>query len=125
VITRIAGRVGGQPLVGDWDGDGDADVGLFFSLSGQWLLDTNASAQSAEFTFTNLDGAPGGRALVGDFNGDGITDCGIFRPFTGRWTIDLNHNGKYDAAVDLRYLTVDAAAGGVPLIGKWELPTPI
>ena len=125
VITRIAGRVGGLPLVGDWDGDGDTDVGLFFSLSGEWLLDTNASAQSAEITFTNLDGAVGGRAVVGDFNGDGITDCGIFRPFTGRWTVDLNHNGKYDAGVDLRYISVDGAVGGVPLVGKWELPSPI
>jgi hypothetical protein len=122
VITRIAGRTGGQPLVGDWDGDGDTDVGLFFSLSGQWLLDTNASAQSAEITITNLDGAPGGQAVVGDFNGDGVTDCGIFRPFAGKWTIDLNHNGKYDAGVDLQYLAVDGGVYGVPLIGKWKLP---
>ena len=125
VITRLAGKIGGQPLVGDWNGDGKTDVGLFFNLTGQWLLDTNRDPLAAEITMTNLDGAVGGRAVVGDFNGDGITECGLFRPLTGRWTIDLNHNGKYDAGVDLRYLTVDGGVGGVPLIGKWELPTPV
>jgi hypothetical protein len=122
VITRIAGRIGGQALVGDWDGDGDDDVGLFFALTGQWLLDTNANPLAAEINITKLDGAVGGRAIVGDFNGDGITDCGLFRPFTGKWTIDLNHNGKYDAGADLQYLAVDGLTYGVPLVGKWKLP---
>ena len=124
VITRLAGKVGGQALVGDWDGDGRDDVGLFFSLSGQWLLDTNRNAQAAEITINRLDGAVGGRAVVGDFNGDGITDCGIYRAFTGKWTIDLNHNGRYDVGVDLQYLKIDGGVGGVPLVGKWELPSP-
>ena len=123
VITRLAGKVGGQALVGDWDGDGDDDIGLFFSLSGQWLLDTNANPLAAERTITRLDGAVGGRAMVGDFNGDGITDCGLFRPFTGKWTIDLNRDGVYTAGVDLQYLKVDGGVGGVPLVGKWELPS--
>jgi hypothetical protein len=105
----------------DGDGDGDTDVGLFFGLTGQWFLDTNGDPQ-AERTITKLDGAVGGRAVVGDFDGDGIADCGIFRALTGRWTIDRNHNGVYDPGVDLRYTKVDGAVGGVPLIGKWELP---
>ena len=88
----------------------------------QWLLDTNASPLSAERTITRLDGAVGGKAIVGDFNGDGITDCGLYRPFTGKWTIDLNQNGVYNAGVDLQYFNVDGGVGGVPLVGKWELP---
>lgn len=122
VITRLAGKIGGQPLVGDWDGDGRADVGVFFGLTGQWLLDTNRDPVGAEVIITKLDGAVGGRPVVGDFNGDGITDCGLFRPLTGRWTIDLNHNGRYDAGVDLQYVSVDGTIGGVPLVGKWKLP---
>jgi hypothetical protein len=121
VIARLAGKVGGKALVGDWDGDGDADVGLFSGLTGQWFLDTNGDPQ-AERTITKLDGAVGGRAVVGDFNGDGMTDCGLFRPLTGKWTIDLNHNGVYDAGVDLQYFKVDGLTGGVPLVGKWKLP---
>jgi len=121
VITRLAGKIGGQPLVGDWDGDGDTDVGLFFASTGQWLLDTNANPV-AEISYTKLDGAVGGRAVVGDFNGDGITDCGLFRPLTGKWSIDLNHNGVIDPSADLVYTKVDGAVGGVPLVGKWALP---
>jgi hypothetical protein len=122
VITRLAGKIGGQALVGDWDGDGDDDIGLFFGLTGQWFLDTNSNPLAAEITYTKLDGAVGGRAFVGDFNGDGITDCGLFRPVTGKWTIDLNHNGKYDRAFDLQYVAVDGLTYGVPLVGKWKLP---
>ncbi|HKA08042.1 MAG TPA: hypothetical protein VKD71_12345, partial [Gemmataceae bacterium] len=122
VITRLAGKIGGQPLVGDWDGDGDTDVGLFFALTGQWLLDTNANPLTAEISYTRLDGAVGGRPIVGDFNGDGITDCGLFRPLTGKWSIDLNHNGIIDPSIDLVYTKVDGAIGGVPLVGKWALP---
>jgi hypothetical protein len=125
VITRLAGKIGGQQVVGDWNGDGKTDVGLFFAATGQWLLDTNRDALAAEITVTNLDGAVGGRPIVGDFNGDGITDYGLFRPLTGKWTIDLNHNGKFDPGVDLQYISVDGTVGGVPLIGKWELPTPV
>jgi hypothetical protein len=122
VITRLAGKVGGQPLVGDWDGDGRTDVGVFFGVTGQWLLDTDHNSAGVEITITKLDGAAGGRPVVGDFNGDGITDCGLFRPLTGQWTIDLNHDGKYEPGVDLRYVSVDGTVGGVPLVGKWKLP---
>jgi hypothetical protein len=108
--------------VGDWDGDGDDDVGLFFGLTGQWLLDTNANPLAAEITITKLDGQAGGRPVVGDFNGDGITDRGLFRALPGKWTIDLNHNGVFDAGVDLLYTKVDGAGGGQPLVGKWALP---
>jgi hypothetical protein len=121
VIARLAGRVGGLPQVGDWDGDGDDDVGLFFPLTGQWLLDTDGNAQTIERSFARLDGYVGGRPVVGDFNGDGITDCGLFRAVTGKWTIDVNTNGVSDPG-DLLYTRVDGFVGGVPLIGKWALP---
>ena len=48
-------------------------MGLFFSLSGQWLSDTNGNAL-AEVTINRLDRVVGGLPLVGDFNGDGVTD---------------------------------------------------
>ena len=122
VITRLAGKIGGKPVMGDWDGDGDDDVSLFFGPTGQWLFDTNANPLAAEVSVTRLDGRVGGRPVVGDFDGDGDTDWGLFRPLTGRWALDLNHTGVIDAGPDLQYAKVDGAVGGVPLIGKWELP---
>ena len=110
-----------KPVVGDWNGDGTDNVGLFISVTGRWFLDTNSDA-AAEKIFTAVDGKAGGAPVVGDFNGDGVTDCGIFRPLLGRWIIDLNGNGVYDAGGDLFYKNVDGATGGVPLVGKWELP---
>ena len=122
VITRLAGKIGGQALVGDWDGDGDDNIGLFFSLTGRWLLDTNSNPLAAEKNFVRLDGAVGGTPLVGDFDGDGDTDCGLFRRLSGKWTIDLNNNGVFEPGIDLQYKKVDGATGGLPLVGKWELP---
>jgi hypothetical protein len=122
VITRLAGKIGGRALVGDWDGDGADNVGLFFGSTGKWFLDTNSDAV-AEKTIIRLDGKVGGKAIVGDFNGDGVTDCGLFLPLTGKWIIDLNDNGVFDPGVDLLYKRVDGAAGGQPLVGKWALPT--
>ncbi len=122
VITRLAGKVGGQALVGDWDGDGHDNIGLFFTLSGKWLLDTDSNPSAAERTYTRLDGQVGGTAVVGDFDGDGDTDCGLFRPSSGKWIIDLNDNGVFDVGVDLLFRKVDGATGGLPLVGKWELP---
>jgi hypothetical protein len=121
-ITQLGGKIGGKALVGDWDGDGTDNVGLFFGSSGKWFLDTNSDAV-AEKTITRLDGNVGGKAIVGDFNGDGITDCGLFRPVSGQWIIDLNNNGVFDSGVDLLYTKVDGATGGTPLVGKWALPS--
>ena len=53
VMTQLAGRVGGQALVGDWDGDGRRQRGsVLHVLNGQWFLDTNYEATTAEITFT-------------------------------------------------------------------------
>ena len=123
VLTQLAGRVGGKALVGDWDGDGDDNVGLYFNLSGRWFLDTNHDGAVAEKTITRLDGNVGGKAIVGDFDGDGDTDCGLFRAGTGRWIIDLDNNGAFNLGVDLEYTKVDGAVGGTPLVGRWALPT--
>lgn len=123
VMTQLAGRVGGKALVGDWDGDGDDNVGLYFNLSGRWFLDTNNDAAAAEKMITRLDGKVGGKPIVGDFDGDGDTDCGLFRTVPGRWIIDLDNNGVFTVGVDLEYMKVDGATGGMPLVGKWALPT--
>jgi hypothetical protein len=121
VMAQLAGRIGGRALVGDWDGDGDDNVGLYHVRKGTWILDTNFEASAAERSITRLDGNVGGKAIVGDFDGDGDTDCGLFRPLTGRWIIDLNNNGALDLGVDLDYRLFDGLTGGTPLVGKWEL----
>jgi hypothetical protein len=119
VITRLAGKVGGRALVGDWDGDGEDNVGLFFGLTGRWFLDTDSDPAAAEILIKRLDGGAGGIPVLGDFDGDGDTDRGLFRSRPGKWTIDLNNNGVFDSGVDLLYQKVDGAVGGRPLVGKW------
>ena len=79
------GIPGDMPFVGDWDGDGAADLGLFrngiASGSGvpfmQFFIDTDQSGGSAddEVWF----GLPGDMVAVGDFDGDGTIDPGLAR----------------------------------------------
>jgi endoglucanase len=122
VMNQLAGRVGGRALVGDWDGDGTDNVGLYHVRKGSWLLDTTFGATIAEIAFSAMDGSVGGKPIVGDFDGDGDTDCGLFRTLSGRWIIDLNNNGVFNLGVDLQFTKFDGAAGGTPLVGRWQLP---
>ncbi|QDU57454.1 SdrD B-like domain-containing protein [Aeoliella mucimassa] len=106
------GVVGDQPVVGDWNGDGIATIGVF--RGGVWNLDLNGDGR-----FTSVDAAVtfggDGTPVVGDWNGDGIDDLGVFND--GRWTIDSNGNREMDAVDRVFEL---GAAGDVPVAGDWD-----
>ena len=55
-------------MVGDWNGDGSTDDGIFRPVTGTWYLDTTRTGQvSSAFQF----GKNGDIPVVGDWNGDG------------------------------------------------------
>lgn len=75
-VTRLLGR----STVGDFDGDGKSDIGVFRPADGTWYLNRSASGP-IEYPFGSSSDHP----LVADFDGDGESDIGIFRPSNGRW----------------------------------------
>jgi serine-aspartate repeat-containing protein C/D/E len=81
------GMAGGIPVTGDFNGDGETELGVFFR--GQWFIDLNGNgAWDSGDLWANL-GDEGDQPVTGDWDGDGKTDIGIF----GRtWT------GDHDAA---------------------------
>jgi hypothetical protein len=90
--TYYFGAPGDQPLLGDIDGDGAADLILF--RNGTWYVSTlRNSVADKVFLF----GQAGDTALVGDFNADGIADLALFR--NGIWYIDTNRDGNADLIV--------------------------
>ncbi|MBI3319452.1 MAG: VCBS repeat-containing protein, partial [Candidatus Omnitrophica bacterium] len=75
------------PLVGDWNGDGRTDVGLYNASNGhQWQFATSGGGSfviQAAWGLVFGSGTP----LSGDFNGDGKTDVGTYDK--GTWSIAL------------------------------------
>jgi hypothetical protein len=114
--------VGELPVVGDWDGTGTQEIGVFLPRRGSWHLDRNGNGKwdgcQKDKCFRHF-GAEGDLPIVGDWDGTGSVRIGVFRPSTGMWYLDINGNGKMDSC------TVDACfgpfgqLGDLPVVGKW------
>ena len=108
---------GGQTLVGDWDGDGYDDIGLFRPLTGTFLLFVNGHLFK---TVTRLDGRHGGIPLVGNWDGLPGDELGLFRPPTGKFILDIDGDGVSNDADDRVGSKLDGRAYGKPLVGDWD-----
>jgi protocatechuate 3,4-dioxygenase beta subunit len=72
----VFGIEGGIPVVGDFDGNGTIDVGVFFD--GLWFLDLNGNGVWDDGDLWARLGRDGDQPVTGDWDGDGKTDLGIF-----------------------------------------------
>ena len=68
-VKHSFGRPGDVPVVGDFNGDGIDELGVY--RDGMWYIDTNGNGEiDAEDQVFEL-GGPGDKPVVGDWNGDG------------------------------------------------------
>jgi len=88
------GQPGDHAVVGDWNGDGIATVGVF--RGGTWYLDEDGDGRWGSRDRVAFFGQAGDLPVVGDWNGDGITDLGVYRD--GRFYLDIDGNGQLTAA---------------------------
>jgi uncharacterized repeat protein (TIGR03803 family) len=75
----------------DFDGDGNADVAVFRSSTGQWFTinpKTNYTTSSPVPWGVSTD-----EPVPGDYDGDGKADYGVYRPSTGEWFIHRSSDG--------------------------------
>lgn len=112
------GFPGAIPVVGDWNGDGRDNVGVF--AGGFWFLDYNGDGDWDGGLVDRLFpfGWAGAVPVVGDWNGDGRTSVGVYS--NGFWFLDYNGDGLWDGG-----LLFDRIMGlgwpGVSLqVGDWD-----
>ena len=71
------GQAGDIPVVGDWNGDGVEDVGVY--RRGTWILDANGNHVIDPADGVQQLGGASDKPVVGDWNGDGIDEIGLYR----------------------------------------------
>jgi hypothetical protein len=74
----IFGLPGGIPVVGDFNGDGVDEVGIY--REGYWFLDLNGNGRWDDEDLWARLGNELDLPVTGDWNGDGKDDIGIFGP---------------------------------------------
>jgi len=105
--------LGDTPVVGDFDGDGKADPGIWRESPGIWIL-PKSSANYGSFIFSSW-GMVGDIPVTGDFDGDGKADLGFYRD--GLWGI-LKSTQAYSTASPI-FLSW-GGAGLQPIIGDFD-----
>ncbi len=76
------------PLVGDFDGDGEDDYGVWDPITAVWsVMRSQAGFWSIQFGFG------GTKPVVGDFDGDGSADYGVYDPATATWYLMMTSAG--------------------------------
>lgn len=103
------GRPGDIPVVGDWDGDGVATIGVV--RGNRWLLRNSNSAGPPDLDF--VFGQAGDIPVVGDWDGDGVDEPGMVRD--NRWLLRTTATAG-PPNVDFTF----GGSRGRPVVGDWD-----
>lgn len=130
------GQLTDMPVVGDWNGSGTTNIGIYDSEQQTWELDStgDGSWQGCGLD-TCLHFAPpqGSSSLsvpvTGSWGGSGKDSVGSFQLApnpsgangdSGYWYIDRNANGAWDGCASDLCLGPFGAAGDLPVAGDWN-----
>ena len=105
------GLAGDYPVVGDWDGNGTATIGIY--RAGSFYLRNSNTVGFADLVFAF--GLPGDQPVAGDWDGNGTDTIGIYRPSTGLFLLrNDNSAGNPDLTFQL------GNPGDVGIAGDWN-----
>ncbi|MFF8769638.1 hypothetical protein [Kitasatospora sp. NPDC015120] len=98
---------GDQPVAGNWDGGGSANVGVFRPSTGEFHL------RNDDGTLTKLYwGQQGDIPVSANWDGTGPDNIGVFRPSTGEFHL------RYDDGTLTKLYW--GANGDLPVAGNWD-----
>ena len=112
-FSFIYGSPGDTPLLGDWDCDGYATVGMYRKSTGFVYLRNSNTSGLAELEY--FFGTGGDLPIVGDWNRDGCDSVSIYRPLEGKVYI---LNTRRTAIADFSYHF--GAPGDSPFAGDFN-----
>ena len=111
------GGAASLPVVGDWNGDGREDIGVFDQTV--WTLEVAATAGLFHTDYvpfaTIAFGGVGDLPIVGDWDGDGVDTIGVYRPSDATFLLrNSNTAGNPDLVAAFGFPTA------IPLVGDWD-----
>jgi hypothetical protein len=101
--------------VGDWNGDGRDDIGVYVPKTATWSLRLGASAGPAN-AGTFVFGAKSAIPVAGDWNGDGTDGIGTFVAGKAQWTLRQTPNAGAANAGTFTFGTKNT----YPVVGDWN-----
>ncbi|HYC59400.1 MAG TPA: hypothetical protein VEK79_07525 [Thermoanaerobaculia bacterium] len=117
IVQPIFARDGDLPFTGDFDANGETELGVYRPSTGQFLVLWPFPEIIERFTFV---GQPGDVPVIGDWDGDGFDTFGIYRddgispPIFALTNAHLGTNGKVEITFELGQHT------DRPLAGDWD-----
>jgi PKD repeat protein len=115
------GKAGDIPVVGDWNGNGIAEIGVFRD-NHTWNVDYNGNGiwdgpSGGDKIY--ITGKPGDIPVPGDWNGNNKTEMAVFRD-NHTWYIDYNGNGIWDSLLGGDKIYIMGKPGDIPVPGDWN-----
>ncbi|MBI3469716.1 MAG: S8 family serine peptidase [Planctomycetes bacterium] len=110
-------QAGWKAVVGDWDGDGTATIGLYNANSGTFFLRNSNSAGPANVSFTFGPAGNNWVPISGDWDGDGDATLGLYNTATGTFYL---RNSNSTGAADLTFRFGGIDANLLPVAGDWD-----
>lgn len=121
-VVNFDGKKGDTPVAGDFDGDGNDELGVF--RNGLWYIDWNHNgildADERVAPMRWRFGGGGDKPVVADWDGDGADDIAVYHAATGQFYRDINGNHVLDATERRSAPRFDGKTGGIPVVGNWS-----
>jgi len=111
------------PITGDWDGDGDDDIGGFNPGNNNFYLYSLNLGVSSATSYQDVPfGISGDKPIIGDWDGDGDDDVGVYRKFDPDYNNNLVYYFDLDLSGDQTELTAIPLGNNedFPVIGDWD-----